>query len=86
MGHAGYAIGAVAILAQASLYTLAVVRRVRLTAIFAGVLGVLFAFLYVVLRLDAYALLAGTLALFVVLSVVMAVTRTVNWSAAGPAP
>lgn len=75
-----YAVSTLAVLAQASLYTLSVVRRGRLAAVFAGVLGGLFGFLYVVLSLDAYALLAGTLALFVILSVVMMVTRQVNWA------
>ena len=76
---AGYAISTAAVLAQASLYTLSVTQRARLAATFAGVLGSLFGFLYVVLSLDAYALLAGTVALFIVLSVVMVVTRRVNW-------
>jgi inner membrane protein len=82
----GYAVATTAVLAQASLYTLSVTRRSRLAATFAGVLGSLFAFLYVVLSLDAYALLAGTIALFTALSVVMVVTRRVNWDdAAGVA-
>jgi inner membrane protein len=83
---AGYAISTAAVLAQASLFTLSVTRRVRLAAVFAGVLGSLFGFLYVVLSLDAYALLTGTVALFTILSVVMVVTRRVNWAdAAGAA-
>jgi inner membrane protein len=49
--------------------------------ILAGVLAALFAFLHVVLRLEAYALLAGTLALFTALSIVMVVTRRVRWGA-----
>ena len=77
-----YALSAVAVVAQASLYTLSVVGERRLAGVFAGVLTGLFAFLYVVLSLDAYALLAGTVALFVILSVVMRVTRRVNWAAA----
>jgi len=79
---AGYAISTCAVMAQASLYTLAVVRTLRLAAIFAGVLGVLFGFLFIVLSLDSYALLAGTVLLFAALSVVMLVTRQVNWAAA----
>jgi inner membrane protein len=76
-----YAISAFAVVAQASLYTLSVVGQRRLAGVFAAVLAALFAFLYVVLSLDAYALLAGTVALFVILSVVMRVTRRVNWAA-----
>ena len=76
-----YAISTFAVVAQASLYTLSVVGQRRLAGVFAAVLTALFAFLYVVLSLDAYALLAGTVALFVILSVVMRVTRRVNWAA-----
>lgn len=76
-----YAISGFAVVAQASLYTLSVVGRRRLAGVFAAVLTGLFGFLYVVLNLEAYALLAGTVALFVVLSVVMRVTRRVNWAA-----
>jgi inner membrane protein len=78
---AAYSISATAVVLQASLYTLSVVRRARLAGIFAAVLGALFAFIYVVLSLDSYALLAGTVALFAILSVLMAVTRHINWGA-----
>ena len=76
-----YAVSAFAVVTQVSLYTLSVVGRRRLAGVFAAVLTALFAFLYVVLSLDAYALLAGTVAVFATLSVVMRVTRRVNWAA-----
>lgn len=79
-----YAVSAGAVLAQASLYTWSVVRRPGLAAVFAGVLGALFAFLYVVLSLDSFALLAGTAGLFVALSAVMAATRRTEWAAPPP--
>ena len=77
---AGYAVGTAAVLAQASLYILAVVRRPSLAAVFAGVLSGLFGFLYVLISLDAFALLVGSAALFLILSLVMVVTRHVNWN------
>ena len=77
---AGYAISTAAVLLQASIYTLSITRRPRLAGLFAGVLGLLFAVLYVVLRLESYALLAGSAAVFATLSVVMAVTRRLDWS------
>jgi inner membrane protein len=78
----GYAISTVCVLLQSSLYTLSVVRRARLAAVFAAVLATLFGFLFIVISLDAYALLAGTVALFSILSVVMFVTRKLDWSGA----
>ncbi|MFT8246125.1 cell envelope integrity protein CreD [Roseomonas sp. BN140053] len=78
---AAYAVSTAAVLGQASAYTAAVTRRPRLAGLFAGVLAGMFGFLYVVLSLEAYALLAGTVAIFAALSVVMAVTRRIDWSA-----
>lgn len=78
---AGYWIGAAFVLTQASLYTAAVTRRMVPAAIFATALGGLFGFLYVLLSLETYSLLVGSVALFLVLSAVMAVTQRVDWRA-----
>lgn len=79
---AGYVVSALLVLLQSSLYTAAVTKRVGPAAIFAGMLGSLFAFLYVLLGLETYSLLAGTLALFVAVSVLMVVTQRVGGLAA----
>ena len=50
----GYVIATMAVMAQASLYTLSVVRSARLASMFACVLGLLFGFLYVVLGLETF--------------------------------
>ena len=76
-----YAVSAGAVWAQASLRALSVVRRPRLAAAFAGVLGTLFTFPCVVLSLDSFALLAGAAGLFVTLPVLMAATRRIKWAA-----
>jgi inner membrane protein len=44
-----------------------------------GALATLYGFLYLLLRLEDYALLAGSVALFVILAFVMFVTRRMNW-------
>jgi len=53
---------------------------VRTLMIGAGLAGV-YTFLYITLRQQDYALLMGAVALFVVLAVVMYVTRKVDWYA-----
>jgi len=52
------------------------VRSLLITAALTGIYG----FLYFVLQMQDYALLAGTAALFTVLAVVMYATRRVDWS------
>ena len=76
----GYGASTAAVMAQASLYTLSVTGRTRPALLFAGVLGTLFALLFVILQLETYALLTGTVVLFLVLSVIMATTRRLDWS------
>lgn len=79
-----YMISSAAVVAQASLFTWSVTRRAALALAFAGVLTMLFAFLYVVLSLESFSLLAGTVALFATLSVVMALSRSIDWSSRRP--
>jgi inner membrane protein len=44
-----------------------------------GALTVLYGYLYLLLRLEDYALLAGSAGLFAMLALVMFMTRDVNW-------
>jgi len=78
--NGGYVLSSLMVLLQASLYTAAVTRSTRRATVFASVLAVLFAFLYVLLSLETYSLVVGSLALFTALSVVMIVTRRLDWS------
>jgi inner membrane protein len=50
----------------------------RALSVFAA-LTALYGFLYLLLRLEDYALLSGSIGLFIVLAVVMFVTRRMNW-------
>jgi inner membrane protein len=49
-------------------------------AVVGGVLSLLYAYLYMLLVNQGYALLAGSMGLFVVLAAVMYLTRNVDWS------
>jgi len=70
-----YAISAAAVVVQASAYVWSATQRRALGGALAAVMAVLFGFLHVVLSMEAYALLVGTLAVFVALSLLMVVTR-----------
>lgn len=74
----GYLVSAGLVLAQSTLYTAAVARRVMATFVFAVMLASLFGFLYVLLGLETYSLLIGALALFVVVSALMVLTQMVD--------
>jgi inner membrane protein len=76
----GYAVSALLVLLQASIYTGAISRRLFHAGIFAAMLAGLFGFLYVVLGLEIYALLVSSVTLFVLLSVLMVLAQWVDWS------
>ena len=73
----GYLVSAGLVLAQSTIYTAAVARRFKPAFLFALMLSSLFGFLYVLLGLETYSLLIGALALFAVVSVLMALTQMV---------
>nr|WP_255636441.1 cell envelope integrity protein CreD [Azospirillum sp. 412522] len=81
---AGYWISAALVLVQATAYTAAVTRRAGPTLVFATALAGLFGFLHLLIGLENYSLLVGTIALFLVLSAVMAVTQRVDWQGEEP--
>ncbi len=73
-----YAISAAAVVLQTSAYTLGATRRPRFALGFGAGLGGLYAFLYVLMQMESYSLLSGAIALFLVLSALMWMTRNLN--------
>lgn len=78
-----YAAGAAAVVAQIAFYTRAVLGSLRRTALLSGLLAALYGGLYVLMRLEDFALLVGAVALFAGLTAIMAVTRRIDWYAVG---
>lgn len=76
---AAYVIASGACVGLAAFYVGHVLRSVARGAAFGGLLGALYGFLYVILQSEDYALLLGTLLLFVALTIVMIITRRVDW-------
>jgi len=62
------------------LYCRSILRSGTRSLLITGALSAIYGFLYFVLQMQDYALLAGTAALFTVLAVVMYATRRVDWS------
>ena len=52
---------------------------VGVVAVLAGILLILYGFLFIILRSEDYALLIGSIGLFIVLTVVMYLSRMVKW-------
>jgi inner membrane protein len=80
--HVGFAwaylAAALATIAMVALYLGATVRR-RAGWLIAGELAIVHGYVYVLLGLEDYALLAGTVGLFVMLAAIMLLTRRIDW-------
>ncbi|MEZ5276038.1 MAG: cell envelope integrity protein CreD [Opitutaceae bacterium] len=74
-----YLLSALACITMITLYTISVLRGGGRSIYVATGLGATYLCLYIVLRLEDFALLAGTVALFAALSLVMFVTRRIDW-------
>lgn len=75
-----YVLAAAAIIALLSAYSAAVLKSWRRGGYIAALLAALYAVLYVLLSLEAYSLLIGSLLLFAALAGVMYLTRDLDWS------
>ena len=62
-------------------YSAAILRGRLRALVMTCVLGLLYGYLYVLLQLEDYALLLGSVGLFATLALVMYVTRKIDWSA-----
>jgi inner membrane protein len=78
---AGYALASALVVGQATVFTGGVTRHRGPTAAFGLSMTGLFIFLYVLLSLESYALLVGSVALFIVLSIIMAIVQRIDWRA-----
>jgi inner membrane protein len=76
-----YWTGAAAASLMIALYSAKVLRSKGRACIVAIGLGLVYSFLFVILRLQDFSLLVGTAGLFIVLAIVMYVTRNIDWYA-----
>ena len=74
-----YSAAAVAITLLLSSYSVFVLDGLKEGVVVGASTSALYGFLYLLLRLEDYALLAGSLGLFAALALVMLLTRRVNW-------
>ncbi|MBX7140357.1 MAG: cell envelope integrity protein CreD [Chitinophagales bacterium] len=74
-----YLISSVSTLTLITLYAAYIFKNRFLTLIFAGILALLYGFFYSLLQLEDYALLLGSIGLFIILATIMYLTRKVDW-------
>ncbi len=83
---AAYLLASVAVVGLIGAYTAAILEGWRRAAAAAVTVGALYTYLYVLLTNEDYALLFGSLGVFIALAVTMRLTRQVDWYALRNAP
>jgi len=75
----GYGISAFATIGLITLYTVAIFKSKRHSAILGLILSMLYVFVYVILQSQDYALLIGSIGLFITLAIAMYLSRNIDW-------
>ena len=64
-------------------YSKSVFKKWNIVLIFSFILSMLYLFIFVLIQLQDYSLLFGSIGLFVLLAIIMFFSRKINWNAAG---
>jgi inner membrane protein len=74
-----YLIAGGSVLALVTLYSRAILRGFKFPLLVCASLASLYGFIYVIIQLENYALLVGSIGLFVILGIVMFASRKIDW-------
>ncbi|MDA3840321.1 MAG: cell envelope integrity protein CreD [Patescibacteria group bacterium] len=74
-----YLISATITAIMITVYSKHIFKNNRLTILQGGILLIVYLFMYTIIQLEDYALLVGSIGLFVILAIVMYISRKINW-------
>jgi len=80
---AAYALASLAVIGMVTAYAMVILRRVSRAAFVGSGVALLYGYLYVLLTNEDYALLIGSVGLFLIVAAIMFATRRVDWYAPG---
>lgn len=75
-----YLISALMTIVLLTLYIMGVLRIRKTAFTIGGLLAVLYAYIYILIQLETYALLAGSIGLFIILAIIMYYSQKINWN------
>ncbi|MFK8265752.1 cell envelope integrity protein CreD [Capnocytophaga cynodegmi] len=74
-----YFIASVMVVLLIGLYSISILKNKKFPMFIVASLSVLYGFIYVIIQLESYALLVGSIGLFLILALVMYVSRKIEW-------
>ncbi len=75
-----YIIAAIAVVVMITLYSVSILKGFKFPVLIASSLSALYLFIYVIIQLEDYALLVGSIGLFLILGAVMYISRKIDWN------
>ena len=78
-----YWISCIAVVGLITFYTSAVLSNRKMAYMLAGSLGAIYTFLFIIIQIETYALLVGSIGLFIILALTMYYTRKISWYRSG---
>lgn len=78
-----YIMSGVAVIMLISLYSKSIFKDKRFSLLVGSSLTVLYSFIFVIIQLENYALIVGSIGLFMILSIIMYASRKIDWDFSG---
>ncbi len=75
-----YLVASIAVVLLISLYARSILKNIKFPVFIGLSLSLLYSFIYVIIQLENYALLVGSIGLFIILALVMYVSRKIDWN------
>lgn len=75
-----YAIAGTSVVVLIALYSISILKDKKFPLFIGVSLSILYTFIYVIIQLEDYALLVGSIGLFCILAAVMYFSRKIEWS------
>lgn len=75
-----YSIAGASVVAMITLYSISILKNKKFPMFIGISLSVLYSFIYVIIQMEDYALLVGSIGLFLILGAVMYFSRKIDWS------
>lgn len=74
-----YLIACSAVIILITLYSKSILKNIKFPILIGTSLTILYSFIFVIIQLENYALLVGSIGLFIILAIVMYVSRKIDW-------
>ncbi|MFK7746750.1 MAG: cell envelope integrity protein CreD [Kordia sp.] len=74
-----YLIAGIAVIVMITLYSKSILKNWKFTLLIGSSLSALYSFIFVIIQMESYALLVGSIGLFIILGIVMYVSRKIDW-------